>query len=93
MSFSSTSLHSPSTIKISLAVPATIKSISASFASVMLGLTMKVPLILQTRTSETGPLNGISEMLTAADAARQARLSGETSISAEINVTAIWISA
>ena len=61
--------------------PATINSKEAFAKSTGLGLMTNFPSILATRTSEIGPLNGISDTAKAADAARPASASGSTSSS------------
>ena len=94
ISASEISSPSPSTIKISLAFAATINSKEAPANSLTLGFTLYSPLILATRTSEIGPLNGISETASAAAAARPTKASGKTSESAEIKLintcTSAW---
>jgi hypothetical protein len=47
---------------------------------------INLPSIFATLTSEIGPLKGISETASAADAAKPARQSGRTSSSADIKV-------
>ena len=66
-------------------VPAIIISISAFFISSKVGLIENSPSILATLTSETGPLNGISETAKQAEAAKQANASGIFSLSEDIN--------
>ena len=68
---------------------ATISSMSASAKAESVGFTTNSPFILATRTSEIGPLNGISDTIKAADAAKAANASGLTSFSTEINETSI----
>ncbi len=64
-------------------VAATIISISAPSSASNVGFTTNSPLIRATRTSEIGPLNGISDTARAADAARPANASGISVPSAE----------
>ena len=59
-------------------VAATTMSRSALSRAVFFGLTTNSPSILATRTSEIGPLNGISDIEIAVDAASAAKLSGDT---------------
>ena len=66
-------------------VPAIIMSISAFFNSSKVGLIINSPSMRAILTSETGPLNGISETAKAADAAKQANASGMFSLSEDIN--------
>ena len=86
MSCSDTSFISPSTIMMFSSVAATISSRSESFIWEKVGLMTNSPLIRLTRTSETGPPNGRSEVARAAEAARPARASGWMSFSAEIRL-------
>ena len=85
ISASETSSISPSTITILSNVPAIIMSISTPFNSSKVGLTIKLPSFLAILTSETGPLNGISETASAAEAAKHASASGIFSLSEDIN--------
>ena len=85
ISASLTSDISPSTITILSAVPATIRSISASSSSERNGLMMNSSFTLATLTSEIGPLNGISLTAIQALAAKPTKLSGITSSSADIS--------
>ena len=78
---------------ISLYEPATINSKVARSKSLINGLITNLPSILATRTSEIGPLNGISETARAADAAKPAKASGIISLSAEIKVIITCVSA
>ena len=73
--------------------PATIISISEFDNSVREGLITYSPLIRPTRTSEIGPLKGISETAKAAAPAKQASASGRISVSSEIKVTNTCVSA
>ena len=57
-------------------VPATIKSRLAFLISVVVGFTIYFPSILETLTSEIGPLKGISDTAMAAEAAKAAKASG-----------------
>ena len=70
------SLASPSTIITFSMVAANMMSMSASTIWLMLGLMINCPLIRATRTSEIGPLNGTSDTIKAAEAAKPARASG-----------------
>ena len=58
------------------ALPATINSMSACSISAVKGLIINFPLARITRTSEIGPLKGISEIDKAAEAANPAKASG-----------------
>ena len=57
-------------------VAPTIKSISAFASSSKVGFILNCPSIRATRTSEIGPLKGISETANAAEAAKPANASG-----------------
>ena len=82
-----TSFISPSTIMMFSSVAATMRSRSASFICEKFGLITNSPFILHTRTSETGPPNGRSDVARAQEAARPASASGWMSFSAEMRVT------
>ena len=68
-------------------VPATMMSMSAISNSERKGLMTNSPLTRATRTSDIGPSKGTSDTAMAALAAKPAKLSGSTSLSALIN----WI--
>ncbi len=68
-------------------------SISASSRSLKVGFTLNLPFILATRTSEIGPLKGMSETAIAAEAASPANASGISTPSAENNMTLTIVSA
>ena len=68
-----------STIMIASRVPATIRSSSESFIWLKVGLTTNSPSIRPTRTEAIGPLNGISLIVSAADAAIVPTTSGRFS--------------
>ena len=72
---------------------ATMMSRSARSKSFEEGLMHSLPSMRATRTSEIGPLNGMSETAIAADAARPASESGMTFSSAENNVMLTNVSA
>ena len=74
-------------------VAATMMSISAFSNSAEVGLTMYFPSVRATRTSEIGPLKGISETAKAAEAAKPANASGKSSPSAENNIIFTYTSA
>ena len=71
---------------MSFSLAATINSKEAPANSLTLGFTLYSPLIFATRTSEIGPLNGISDTAKAAAAAKPTNASGNTSESAEIKL-------
>ena len=85
ISASETSSISPSTITILSRVPAIIMSSSAPLSSSKVGFTVKFPSFLAIRTSETGPLKGISDTANAAEAAKQANASGIFCLSEDIS--------
>ena len=93
MSDSCTSDISPSTIMMLSIVAATIISMSALSNSENVGLIINFPSTRATRTSEIGPLKGISETARAAEAAKPANASGISSPSAENNITFTYTSA
>ena len=93
ISSSDTSFDSPSTIQIfSYEAPTIRLSVELSICSGV-GLTTYLPSDLTTLTSDIGPLNGISETVKAADAAKAASASGKTSLSALIRFSITWVSA
>ena len=57
-------------------VPAIIQSISEASISSNVGLMINSPSILPTRTSDIGPLKGMSETAIAVDAANPTKASG-----------------
>ncbi len=65
-------------------VAATMISRSDCSSSDKDGLITSFPLIRATRTSDTGPLKGISDTANAAEAAKQANASGRVFLSPEI---------
>ena len=71
-----------STIMIALTVPETTKSRSLSLSCSKVGLMTKAPFTMPTRTAPIGPRNGISEIVSAAEAASVPRMSGSFSWSA-----------
>ena len=93
MSASETSFISPSTIMILSMVAATIISMSAPSNKESCGFITNFPLIRATRTSEIGPLNGMSETVSAAEAARAANASGAVSSPPEMRLINTWVSA
>ena len=82
-SASDISLLAPSTITIEVSEPATIISRSDASICENVGSTTNSPSTRQTRTSETGPLNGMSLVISAADAPITASMSGSFSRSYE----------
>ena len=76
MTSSGRRLAPASTIMIASRVPATIRSSSESLSWLKVGLTTNSPSIRPTRTDAIGPLNGISLIVSAADAAIVPRMSG-----------------
>jgi len=60
----------------SFIVPATIISMSATLISSIDGFTIHSPFTRPTRTSDIGPLNGMSETAIAAEAAKPHNASG-----------------
>src|ERR1700712_1002830 len=87
------SFDSPSTMLTSCSEPATINSRVAVCNWLKVGLITNLPSTLATRTSDIGPLNGISEQDNAADAAKPAKQSGMISLSADINDIITCVSA
>ncbi len=82
-----------STIMIASRVPATIRSSSDSLSWLNVGLTTNSPSIRPTRTEAIGPLNGISLIVRAADAAIVPTTSGRFSWSVERTVITSWTSS
>ena len=66
---------------------------SESLSWVTVGLSTNSPLIRPIRTGATGPLNGISLMVSAADAAIVPMMSGSFSWSVERTVMTSWTSS
>jgi len=83
MSSSLTSFAPHSTIRMASRVPAMRRSRSDSASWVKVGLMMNSPLIRPTRTAPTGPPQGMSEIMTAAEAALIANTSSGFSPSAD----------
>ena len=77
MTSSGRRLAPASTIMIASRVPATIRSSSDSLSCVKVGLTTNSPSIRPTRTEPMGPLNGISLIVSAAEAAIVPMTSGQ----------------
>ena len=86
MTASGSSFAPASTIMIASRVPATIRSSSESASSVCVGLMTNWPSIRPTRTDAIGPRNGISLIVSAADAASVPTTSGLFSWSVERTV-------
>ena len=82
-----------STIMIASRVPATIRSSSDSLSCVQVGLTTNSPSIRPTRTEPIGPLNGISLIVSAAEAAMVPTTSGRFSWSVDMTVITSWTSS
>ena len=76
---SESSLASDSTISTASAVPATTRSRVESFISSTVGLTLISPLMTPTRAAPIGPMNGMPERVSAAEAATIARMSESVS--------------
>ena len=93
MTSSGRSLAPASTIMIASRVPETIRSSSESASSLYVGLTTNSPLMRPMRTAPTGPANGISLIVSAADAAMVPRTSGSFSWSVERTVMTSWMSS
>ena len=74
------SLAPASTIMIASRVPETTRSSSDSSSWLYVGLTTNSPSMRPTRTAPTGPRNGISLMVSAADAAIVPMMSGSFSL-------------
>ncbi len=85
-------LASDSTISTASAVPATTRSSDEVFISSMVGLSLSSPLMRPTRAPPTGPMNGMPEIVSAAEAATMARMSGSFSMSCDSTVTTTWVS-
>ena len=82
-----------STIMIASRVPETMRSRSDSASSDIVGLTTNSPFIRPMRTAPIGPRNGISLIVSAADAAMVPRTSGLFSWSVERTVRTTWTSS
>ncbi len=82
-----------STIMIASRVPETTRSSSESASCEMVGLTTNSPSMRPMRTAPMGPWNGISEIVSAADAAIVPRMSGSFSWSVLRTVMTIWTSS
>ena len=80
---SGTSSAPASTIRMASRVPAMRRSRSDLSISAKVGLAMNWPSTRPTRTAATGPFQGMSEIIMAADAALMARMSNGFSASAE----------
>ena len=93
MTASGSSFAPASTIMIASRVPATIRSSSESASSVCVGLMTNWPSIRPTRTDAIGPRNGISLIVSAADAASVPTTSGLFSWSVERTVMTHWTSS
>ena len=93
MTSSGRSLAPASTIMIASRVPETIRSSSDSSTWLKVGLTTNSPSIRPIRTAPTGPANGISLIVRAADAATVPRTSGSFSWSVERTVMTSWMSS
>ena len=89
---SDTSFAPASTMTTASRVPATTISSALSFSWANVGLTTYSPLMYATRVPETGPPNGISDIVSAAEAPMIERMSGSFSWSADSVVTVIWTS-
>ena len=86
------SLASDSTISTASAVPATTRSSWVSTISSSVGLSTYSSLMKPTRAAPIGPLKGAPEIVSAAEAATSARMSGSFSMSCDSTVTMIWVS-
>ena len=82
----------PSTIMMPASVPATTRSSSLSFTWSKLGLTTSWPSTCATRTAPMGPAKGMSEIVTAAEAAFMAMMSGWLTRSVAMTMGTTWIS-
>jgi hypothetical protein len=82
-----------STIMIASRVPETTRSSSDSASWLNVGLTTNSPSIRPTRTAPIGPWNGISLIVSAADAAMVPRMSGSFSWSVDSTVITTWTSS
>ncbi len=91
-SSSDTSFDSPSTIRIASRLPATKMFRSLRSKSGRTGLTTSFPSMRPTRAPAIGPVKGISEIESAAEAPIMARIPVSFSLSAERTVATIWIS-
>jgi len=74
-------------------VPATVISMLPSSCTSAPGFTTNSPSLYPTCTPAIGPLNGASEIISAADAPRMLSMLGEQSISAERTVATICTSS
>ena len=83
---------SPSTITIVWSLPDTTISISDSSICVLVGLTTNSPSSLPTLTVAIGPLNGMSEIISAAEAPTPANVSAIFSPSLDITVMITCVS-
>ncbi len=92
ITLSETSLAPASTMTTASFVPATTISSALSFSCANVGLTTNAPSIYATRVPETGPPNGMSEIVSAVEAPMIERISGSFSWSAESVVTVICTS-
>jgi hypothetical protein len=93
MTASGRSFAPASTIMIASRVPATTRSSSDSSTWLKVGLITNSPSMRPTRTAATGPANGISLIVSAADAASVPMTSGSFSWSVERTVITIWMSS
>ena len=82
-----------STIMIASRVPETMRSSSESSSWLYVGLTTNWPPIRPTRTAATGPMNGISLIVRAHEAAKVPMTSGSFSWSVERTVMTSWTSS
>ena len=92
MMSSLSSLASDSTISTASAVPATTRSSWVSSISSSVGLSMYSSLLKPTRAAPIGPLKGAPEIVSAAEAATSATISGSFSMSCDSTVTMTWVS-
>jgi len=81
-----------SSIMIDSGLAATTSETSLPSSSVWVGLTTILPSTRPIRTDATGPLWGMSETSSAAEAAISESMSGSLSRSADSTVTMIWVS-
>ena len=82
-----------STIMMASRVPETTRSSSDSASWLYVGLSTNSPSMRPTRTAAMGPWNGISLMVSAADAAIVPMMSGSFSWSVESTVRTTWTSS
>ena len=98
ISASEISFAPASTIRIASSEPATTRSRSETTSSPppgscsSLGLTTKLPSTLPIRTAPTGPANGTSEIISAAEAPFIARMSYGCTWSTESGIATSWVS-